>query len=82
MNLDGLKSLPSSTASGLKKHGGDLSLPGLKTLSVKAAEILTKKPGKKILPNLQSLDAMHVLLQKDSGRVVVPYDLDAEGNFD
>ena len=82
LNLDGLKSLPSSTASGLKKHGGDLSLPGLKTLSVKAAEILTKKPGKKILPNLQSLDAMHVLLQKDSGRVVVPYDLDAEGNFD
>ena len=44
-------------------------------------ESVEKKPGKKILPNLQSLDAMHVLLQKERGRVVVPSDLDAEGNL-
>jgi len=79
--LDGLEDLPSSTAAGLQEHTGDLSLTRLKTLSVKAAEVLTKKPGKKILTALQSLDAMHLLLEKDNRRVVAPRSLNDTGEF-
>ncbi len=79
--LDGLKRLPSRTATALQEHTGDLSLTRLKSLSGKAAEALAQKPGMKILTALQSLDAWVVLLEKDSQRVVLPCLVDDAGPF-
>ena len=62
-------------------HAGDISLTGLKDMSVKAARSLATKPGRKVMPNLRSLDAMMVLLEKDAERVVLPIQLNSDGEW-
>jgi hypothetical protein len=79
--LDGLETISSQVADALSKHGGDISLCGVETLSVRAARALALKPGRKILPRLRSLDAMRVLLERDSSNVVVPFSLNSNGQF-
>lgn len=81
--LDGLTELTPAVARKLQKHTGILSMNGLPEISLETAKILAEKPNQKRMARCgSSVAAVKYLLENDSKRVTMMFQLNSTGAFE
>lgn len=81
--LDGLTKLTPAVARKLQKHTGILSMNGLAEMSLETAKILAEKPNQKRMARCgSSVAAVKYLLENDSKRVTMMFQLNSTGAFE
>jgi hypothetical protein len=81
--LDGLTELTPAVARKLQKHTGILSMNGLAEISLRTAKILAGKPNQKRMTRCgSSVAAVKYLLENDSKRVTMMFQLNSNGAFE
>lgn len=81
--LDGLTELTPAVARKLQKHTGILSMNGLAEISLGTAKILAGKPNQKRMTRCgSSVAAVKYLLENDSERVTMMFQLNSNGAFE